>query len=168
MPSFTNTLVGVGPICDADWTVAFTKQYVIVISQKGKPILTGWRDNKLSRLWRFALKLTEELITDHTSKRQTTPAAHSAYDLPRVEAIVQYMHVVEGFSFKSTWLREIRKGNFATWPGLTYSNAEKYCPHAVETIKGHMVQYSQGVRSTKKKTHTYRGIKKEPAKSTLE
>ena len=150
MPSFTNTQVGVGPIFHVDCTLLFTKQDATVFSPGGKPILTGWIEKELPRLWRFALKLTEELITDHTSKRQTTPAAHSAYDLPRVEAIVQYMHVVEGFSFKSTWLREIRKGNFATWPGLTYSNAEKYCPHAVETIKGHMVQYSQGVRSTKK------------------
>ena len=43
MPSFTNTLVGVGPICDADCTVVFTKQDVTVLSSKGKPILTGWR-----------------------------------------------------------------------------------------------------------------------------
>ena len=30
MPSFTKTLVGVRPICDADCTVLFTKQDVIV------------------------------------------------------------------------------------------------------------------------------------------
>ena len=78
------------------------------------------------------------------------------------------MHVTAGFPVKSTWLRVMNKGNFATWPGLTYSNAAKYCPRAVEAIKGHMVQSSQGVRSTKKKTHPSRGIRKEPAKATLE
>ena len=62
MPSFTNTLVGVGPICDADYIVVFTKQYVTVFSPKGKQIITGWRENKLSILWSFALKPTEELI----------------------------------------------------------------------------------------------------------
>ena len=41
MPSLTNMLVGVGPICDADYTVVFTKQYVTVLSQEGETILTG-------------------------------------------------------------------------------------------------------------------------------
>ena len=59
MPSFTNTLVGVGTICDADYTVVFTKQDVTVLSPKGKEILTGCRDKKMPRLWRFALKPTE-------------------------------------------------------------------------------------------------------------
>ena len=45
-------------------------------------------------------------------------------------------------------LRAIKKINFETWPGLTHSNAAKYSPHAEETIKGHMVQSSQGVQST--------------------
>ena len=44
MPSFTNTLVGVGPICDAECTVLFTNQDVTVLSPGGKPILTGWRE----------------------------------------------------------------------------------------------------------------------------
>ena len=42
MPSFTNTLVGVGPICDADFTFMFTKYDVTVFAPDGKPILTGW------------------------------------------------------------------------------------------------------------------------------
>ena len=70
---------------------------------------------------------------------------HSAYDLPRVESLVQYMHAAAGFPVKSTWIKAIKKGNFATWPELTYSNAEKYCPHAVDTIKGNIVKSSQGV-----------------------
>ena len=57
---------------------------------------------------------------------------------------------------RSTWLKAIKNGNFNSWPGLTYNNAAKYCPQSVETMKGHMVQSSQGVRSTKmmdKKVH---------------
>ena len=61
------------------------------------------------------------------------------------------MHAAAGLTVKYTWLKAIKKGNFATWPGLTYSNAAKYFPHAVENIKVNMVQYSQGVRSAKKK-----------------
>ena len=33
------------------------------------------------------------------------------------------MHAAAGFLVKSTWLRAIKKENFATWPGLIYSNA---------------------------------------------
>ena len=43
IPSFTNTLIGVGPICDANCTVVFNKKDVIVISTEGKTILQGWR-----------------------------------------------------------------------------------------------------------------------------
>ena len=47
MPSFANTVVGVGPICYAYCTVVFTKQDVTVLSPNGNPILTGWRENKI-------------------------------------------------------------------------------------------------------------------------
>ena len=82
-------LVGVGPICDVDFTVVFTKQNVTVFSPKVKPILTGLREKKLKRLWHFSMKPAEYLIKVHTSTSQTTPAAHSVYDLPSVEALVR-------------------------------------------------------------------------------
>ena len=70
------------------------------------------------------------------------------------------MHAAAGFPVKSTWLRVINKGNFETWPGLTYSNASKYCPQSVETLKGGMVQSSQRARPTKKDKHNNQKIKK--------
>ena len=74
--------------------------------------------------------------------------AYSAYDLPSVEALVRYLHTVDGFPVRHTWLRAIKAGNYASWPGLTYQNAAKYCPDADETLRRHMVQTRQGVRST--------------------
>ena len=47
MPDFTNTLIGFGPICDVNCTVLFKKNDVTVLSPEGKPILQGWRENKL-------------------------------------------------------------------------------------------------------------------------
>ena len=140
MPSFTNTLIGVGPICDANFTVVFKKKDLIVLSPEGQKILTGWREKKLPKLWRFALKPNYNIINDYTTNIHTTPAAHNAYDLPSIEDLVQYMHAAAGLTVKSTWLKAIKKGNFVTCPGLKYSNADTYCSHAVETIKGHMVQ----------------------------
>ena len=55
MPAFTNTLIGVGPICDADCTVVFKKKDFTVLSPKGEHILQGWREENLPRLWRVAL-----------------------------------------------------------------------------------------------------------------
>ena len=55
MPKFTNTLIGVGPICDADCIVVNKKEDVTVLSPKGEPILQGLREDKLPRLWRVVL-----------------------------------------------------------------------------------------------------------------
>ena len=64
MPSFTNTFIGVGPICDANCTIVFKKKYVTVILQEGKPIPQGWRDKKLTILWRFAPEPTDRSINN--------------------------------------------------------------------------------------------------------
>ena len=42
MPYFTNTFIGVEPICDANCTVVFKKKDVTVFSPESKIILTGW------------------------------------------------------------------------------------------------------------------------------
>ena len=62
-------------------------------------------------------------------------------------ALVRYFHAVAGYPVRYTWLNDIKSGNYASCPGLTYNNASQYCPSADETIKGHMVQTRQGVRS---------------------
>ena len=78
------------------------------------------------------------------------------------------MHEAEGFPNKSIQLKAIKKGNFESWPGLTYNNAAKYCPHSVETLKGHMVKSSQGVISTKKKKQQTHNNQKKPTQGTLQ
>ena len=72
MPTFTNTLIGMGPICDANCTVVFRKEDVTVMSPQGKPILQGWREKKLPRLCRFALspdKIEEKKIHNNKPDR---------------------------------------------------------------------------------------------------
>ena len=96
---------------------------------------------------------------------ETTLDAFSAYDLPSVEALVKYFHAAAGYPVRSEWLAAIKAGNYASWPGLTYSNARRYCPLADETIKGHQVQSRQNIRSTKPKesesdiiSHSFKGV----------
>ena len=115
MPTFTSTLIGIRPICDANCTVVFKKQDVTVISPEGKNILQGWRENKLPRLWRFALKPNDRGEQKYTTTNQKGPEAHIVYDLPIVEALVRYMHALAGLPFKSTWIKAIKNGNFDSW-----------------------------------------------------
>ena len=49
---------------------------------------------------------------------------------------------------RSTWLKAIESGNFASFPGLTLANAKHFCPSTDETIKGHLVQDRQGKNSS--------------------
>ena len=84
-----------------------------------------------------------------------------------MEALVHYMHAAAGFPVKSTWLKSIKHGNYNSWPGLTYKNAAKYFPQSVETIKGHIVQSSQGVRSTKKTKHQKHNNQKKTSQETI-
>ena len=93
MLSFTNTVVGVGSICDTDCTVLFAKHYVRLFSPGGNPVLTGWREKEMPKLWRFALIPNKELILRQTTEsKNATISEYIAYDLPRVEALVWYMH----------------------------------------------------------------------------
>ena len=152
VPGFRHTLIGVGPLCDADCTVTFTRAVVIVRDARGMPVLTGWRKNSGPQLCRIALQPDEENLPriPNTSHR-TTLEAYSAYDLPSVEALILYFHALTGYPVRSIWLKDISAGNYSSWPGLTLANATKYCPLAITTIMGHLVQKRQEVRSTKPK-----------------
>ena len=136
---------------------------VTIYDPQGLPLLQVWQDNTGAKIWRFALRpqsstpsCTEEEVQAFTivpdlGVKCSDLQAFSAYDIPIAEAIVRYFHAAMEFSFKSTWMDAIKAGNFASWPGLTYQNAAKYCPSSDETLKGHMEQTHQSVLSTKPK-----------------
>ena len=77
--------------------------------------------------------------------------AFSAYDLPIVEALVWYFHAAAWLPVQYTWIQTIKYGNYSSWPGLTYANTTRFCPSLDKTIMVHLVQYRQGVQSTKPK-----------------
>ena len=152
MPGFHHTLIGVGPLCDSNCTVTFRREAVIVRDNQGTPVLIGWRDASGPRLWIIALQPGEANLPrmPHTANLATL-AAHSAYDLPSVAALIRYFHAAAGYPVRSIWLKAISAGNYSWWPGLTLSNATNYCPSATATIVGYIVQKIQGVRSTRPK-----------------
>ena len=83
MPGFHHTLVGVGPLYDADFTVTFTREAVIIRDKQGTPVLTGWRETTGSRLWRISLQLGELNLPSMTNDENlSTLVAYRAYELP--------------------------------------------------------------------------------------
>ena len=155
MTGFKQTLIGVGPLCDADCTVTFTRAAVIVRDSQGSPVLTDWREQSGPRLWRIALQPGESNLPNMPrNANRTTLKVFSAYGLPSVRALIRYFRAAAGYPVHSKWLKAIGSGNYSTWTGLTLANATKYCPSATATILGHLVHKRQGVRSTKTKVPT--------------
>ena len=75
------------------------------------PVLTGWRKNSGTRLWRIALQPGEEnLPSMPNTANMDTLEAYSAYDLPSVAAIIGYFHTAAGYPVYSTWLTSISTG----------------------------------------------------------
>ena len=116
-------------------------------------IISGWRDTEVPpALWHFnLLPSSQDVKLPAVTCQQASIGAYSAYELPSVAALVRYLHAAAGSPIRDTWMRAIRAGNYATWPGLTYNNAAKYFPNTDETVMGHMVQTRQGAHSTKPK-----------------
>ena len=154
MPGFTNNLVSIGKLCDADCSAYFNKTTVTIFNADNTPILTGYRETAGARLWRFTLTGTPPPPLAATITQvhpPTTEAAKRAYDLPSTPALIEFLHATAGYPVKSTWLAAIKAGNYTSWPGLTYELAAKYCPDPDCVYKGHMSQTRQHVRSTKPK-----------------
>ena len=90
MPGFRHTLIWVGPLCDTDCAVTFTREAVIVHYNQGISVLTGWREATGPRLWRIALLPRESnLPSIYNDDKQATLAAYRAYDLPRVSDLIR-------------------------------------------------------------------------------
>ena len=127
MPGFKHTLICVGPLCDADCTVTFTRAAVIVRDAQGSPVLKGWLEQSGPHLWRIALQSGESNLPHMPQDaNRTTLKAYSAYDLLSVEALIRYFHATAGYPVCSTWLKAIGAGNYSTWLGLTLANAKDY------------------------------------------
>ena len=148
MPGFHHNLMGIGEFCDADCNVLFTKTSVTIFDKKGEPVITGWWDNNGPKWWNISLLPNEDDYPVINKSEQTMIEVYIAYDIPSVSALVSYFHEAAEYTVRSTWLNAIKSGNYASWPGLTYNNASRYCHSADKTIKGHTVQNRQEVRST--------------------
>ena len=69
-------------------------------------------------------------------------------------ALVRYLHATTGFLVKSTWLGAIKAGNYASWPGLTYTNASKCFPPLCGVSQGELHPIQAGHPVYQAQAHT--------------
>ena len=141
MPRFQKNLVGVGNMCDANCTVKFTIHVVKIYSPTGTPIITGWRETTGPCLWCMSIMPNpDNMLLLPDDQKTTTLQESSDYDTPSVEELIRYFHAAAGFPVRDTWLKSIKVGNLASWPGIIYQNSSKACCTTNKTLKGHMFQ----------------------------
>ena len=122
MPGFQYNLVGVSPMCGANFTGTFSKHAVNIYSPTVTPLITGWRETDGPCFWlMYLLPNPEEVpqLSSDLDAPKTSLQAFSAYNLPIVEALVWYFHAPAGFPVRNTWFKASKAGNFVSWPGLS-------------------------------------------------
>ena len=157
IPGFQHNLVGIGLLCNCSCKVIYDKHTVHFLDETSKVLLKGWREPTGACLWRFYLRSGRHNQSPENSPPAPDPppltlASNNAYDMPSIKSLVRFLHAAAGFPVKSTWLAAIKASNYATWTGLTYENSNTYHHTTEETLKGHMKQTHQGMRSTKHNT----------------
>ena len=103
----------------------FTKDAVIVYNPQQQPILSGWRETTGAKLWRISLNPDQaHLPIIPETATTSTLQAFSAYDLPSVEALVEYFHAAAGFPVRDTWLKAIKNKKLCIMAGAYLQKCE--------------------------------------------
>ena len=142
-----DSLLSTRKLCDSNCSTIFTKKEVTILNSDNTPVLNGTR-NTSDGLWD---------VTIENSKPEQPPTAtinqHANYVLlleKTKSELASYLHAYVGCPTKSTFIQEINNGNFISQPGLTLKLISKHLPLYLTTLKGHLKQEKQNIRSTKK------------------
>ena len=163
----THSLLSTSKFAKARYIKVFDKEEVNIYDAQNTQlkvskgaILRGWFD-KTANLWRIPLipgVLNNNTDTVLVNKQPTeflpgrTPiieAINNVYELKTQPELVRYLHACAGFPTKPSWIKAIKNGQYASWPGLTVKAVAKHFPESEETMKGHGRKTKSGLRSTK-------------------
>jgi hypothetical protein len=146
-------------LCDSGCNIIFTR-YNVEANKDGKPVMSSVRDHQ-SQLWRDNLK--------EGPKSNYKSACNHAHETSNLKELIKYIHATAFRPLKSTWIKAIKNGNFASWSGLIEKAVEKLVSKSVATVKGHLNQQRIYARSTQPKkepecsmeleTNVYDGVK---------
>ena len=62
-------------------------------------------------------------VQDRTPPLETV---NNLYKLPIIEPAVRYLHSATGLPTKRTWIKDIRKGNYLSWPLINVKNVNNF------------------------------------------
>jgi hypothetical protein len=127
------------PLCDAGCTVTFDRSNV-TIRYGTQLVAQGTRTS--DGLWHISFPSTQQ---PQEYLNLSTLANKTAGDR------IAFLHAAAGYPVLSTWIRAIRQGFYATWPGLTPAAVKRHLPKSIITDMGHMNQQRKNQRSTKVK-----------------
>jgi hypothetical protein len=72
--------------------------------------------------------------------KQQGEMSNNVYELTKIYDATQYLHAAAFSPVKSSFIKAIQAGKFATWPNLTAQHVKQYLEKSESTIKGHMNQ----------------------------
>ena len=144
-------LLSIGLLCDHGCTAIFDNA-TVTIQKDTQTILTGQRD-PTTNLWTIPLTMASPHICPNimASPRTNEHTALNAYDATNKADHVKFLHAACGSPVPTTWIQAINNGHFLSWPGLTADLVRNHLPKAIATVKGHLHQQRQNIRSTKAK-----------------
>jgi hypothetical protein len=99
-------------------------------------------------LWTVPLYHTSANTMREQYHKQQNEMNNNVYEFTKIYYATQYLHAAAFSPVKLTFLKSIDAGNIATWPTLTAQHVKKYLEKSDTSIKGHMNQQLQSVRST--------------------
>ena len=126
----------------------FQKDKAKVLHQ-GKVIATAPRDN-ISKLWTMKLNNLNDCQPKHDKDlAMNVIVPEEAQN--NIEKLILFLYEAIGFPTKTTLIKAVNKGHFATWPGLTVSRINKYIKQDIINDKGHMHMQRQKTKKITKK-----------------
>jgi hypothetical protein len=144
-----NSLLSVGQLCDEGYFVLFSRDEVKILDEKQKIIMKGNRDCATG-LWRINL-YRKKNDCNISQKQPQIHSANNVYALQNTGALVNYLHKAMFSCTKSALVHAVKKGQLATWPGLTVEAINKHLKLTRATDMVHMNQKRQNIRSTKER-----------------
>ena len=130
---------------DDDYITIFTKFYVNFLKQN-QVIITGLRD-RTNGLWNIPLEPRPP--AQQSSKRSHPRQANGIirYDTNKRE-LDKHFHTSDFSPVRSTFITTIKGGHLTTWTGFYAIIISKHLPQSTFTVKGHLGQEQNYLRST--------------------
>ena len=165
--NITFPLISVAKLCDNDCIVIFVKDKAYIV-HGGKIISEAPRD-EVTKLWTTKLNNNNlnECKTKHDKDLIMNVTVPKEAD-NNIEKLMLFLYAALGRPNKTTLIKAIKQGHFATWPGLTEKRVKKYIQEDIINAKGHMHLQRQVKNRKKKEIKEPNNIKDEITHPTQE